>query len=114
MTRLGCGTNGAAVDFPLSPTPGGRAAKVVQYMAKVTVLGGTPKLGIRINHGPDGTVAATHTTIATATVPASNLYVFDSDASKILGEWIHPVLVVEGTATGDFMMVELFELRKPF
>lgn len=114
LTRLECGTNGAVFNIPLPPSPGGRSCKVVQYMAKVTSFGGTPTLGMVIAHGPDGAVSAPQITINPAGVPASHLYVFDSDATKILGEWLHPVLTVGGAATGDYLVVELFELRKPF
>lgn len=113
-TRVVCGTPGTALETALPPSPGGRACKVVQFMAKVSAFTGAPKLGMKINHGPDGVVNATHTLIGTVVVPGSNLFVFDSDASKILGEYIHPILLVDGAATGDSMVVELFELRKPF
>ena len=113
--RVVCGASGGDIEFPLPPSPGGRACKVVQYMAKISQFGGSgPKLGMKINHGPDGTVNATHTSIASAAVPVTNLYVFDSDGTKILGEFLHPILVVGGAATGDSLVVEVYEMRKPF
>jgi hypothetical protein len=113
--KLTAGTNGAQVEFPLQPRSGGRSCKVVQVMAKLVSSGGTaPTLGMKIDHGPDGFAHSNHTTIANTGIPASNLWVFDSDATKIIGEFIHLVPVAGGTATGDYVVVEFYEMPKPF
>ena len=86
----------------------------VGLMVKVlSASGTTPKVGFTIKHGPEAGVLITQTTMAAAVVPAENLFVFDC-GNGILGEWIQGIPVAEGTATGDAVLIEVYEMRKPF
>ncbi len=105
---------GAAAEVPLTPFQGGARNKVVQFMVAVRSANGAPTLGCKIDHGPDGIVHATHTTLANAALPTTNIYVFDSDSTKILGDWIHPILTVGGAVAGDAMTVDVYAVLKPF
>lgn len=114
--NLLCATGGGTTNYALAPRPGGRTCKTVQYMVKVLEYRGTaPTLGFIIAHGPDGSVSATHTSIAVAAVTGTTpiLFVFDCGAAP-LGEFLHPIVRVGGTATGDGVVVEVWETRKPF
>lgn len=111
-----CLTGGGTVNFPLAPRPNGRGCKTVQYMVKVLEYHGTaPTLGFIIAHGPDASVSATHTSIAVAAVSGTTplLFVFDCGSGP-LGEYLHPIVRVGGTATGDSVVIEVWETRKPF
>jgi hypothetical protein len=102
-------------DFALDPKAGGRMCKNVQVMVKVVQNSAGAKLGVRIEHGPDGTTwksLAASTTPAPA-VPSDKLLVLDS-GSGIVGEYIRVVVVGGGAAVTDWAVVEVFEMRKPF
>jgi hypothetical protein len=112
--RVDAGATGNDVEYPLDGAPGGRFCKVTQFMVKVLQKSnGNVKLGFKVRHGPDGQAYATHTSISSQTVPADDLMVFDG-AGAILGEWTRGVVVAGGTAPGDWMVIEVFEMRKPF
>ncbi len=113
-TRIDAGVNGADQEYALEARPGGRMVKSVMYMIRVIQkANANVKLGIKIKHGPDGQAFTNHTSTASATVNADDLMVFDGAAGTV-GEWIRPVVVAGGTATGDWMQVEVYEMRKPF
>ena len=114
VTGLRLTWNGTNFDVALPPTPGGARCKVVQIMVAIRAALGAPTLGCKIEHGPDGVVHAVHTTINNAALPATNLYVFDSNAGLVLGDYIHCILTVGGGANGDSMTVDVYETRKPF
>ena len=85
------------------------------YMVKVLDYTGSAKLGFTLSHGPDGSVATAHTTTATVALSgtAPLLKVFEA-GSAMLGEFLHPIVVVGGTAATDTVVVEVYETRKPF
>lgn len=110
------GSSGGGTDYTLPPSAGGSQCKTVQYMLKVvqTDDGVNCLLSVKLNHGPDGTVTKNHSTpiASTAAGTAPNLLVGDADTSKIIGEYLHPILNVVGA--GHWATVEVFEMRKPF
>ncbi|MFZ5482553.1 MAG: hypothetical protein ACOZNI_37670 [Myxococcota bacterium] len=110
------GNAGAQKTVALAPMSGGRRCKRMQVSFWVQSSGGTaPKLGIKVQCGPNGIVAKDHTTIAATVIPADNLYVWDiTDATAAIGEYIHITLLFEGTATGDWVMGRLYVMKKPF
>ncbi|MSQ01572.1 MAG: hypothetical protein EXR71_06725 [Myxococcales bacterium] len=65
-----------------------------------SVSGSAPKVGFKINHGPEATVLTTHTSIASVGVPTDNLFVFDASPAIIVGEYIQGVLVADGPDNG--------------
>ena len=95
--------------------------KVVNYQVKVVQSDGTDniRLSVELRHSPDGTVSALHSNPLSAANPGVLVPVLlsgDADSSKILGEFLHPVLKVKHASTGGavWAVVEVFELRKPF
>ena len=113
---ISCAVGGGTTNYPLTPRPGGRSTKTVQYMVKVVDFrGSAPTLGFIIAHGPDATVSVTHASVAVAAVSGTTpiLFVFDCGATP-LGEYLHPVVRVGGSATGDSVVIEVWETRKPF
>lgn len=111
--RIEAGTDGADAEYDLEPRGNGRMCKNVQLMAKVVKAGPNAKLGLKIKHGPDGVVFVTLASVASATVPAEMLVVLDS-GNGVVGEFVKSVLVAGGTATGDWTVVDVFEMRKPY
>ncbi len=112
--RLVSGTNGADVEMPLPPRPGARMCKQAQYTLNIVSSGGAaPKLGFKLRHGPDGVVSKEIVNVASVAIPADNVAMFDS-GSAMLCDVLHPVPVVGGSATGDWVGVEIYEMRKPF
>lgn len=113
-TRFDAGAAGADVEYALPHRAGGKSAKGVSVHVKIIAGSANAKVGFKIKHGPDGTVTAVHTSTASATISASpSLMVFDA-GSAMIGEYIHPTLVVGGTAGSDYVVVEVYEMRKPF
>lgn len=112
---LSAGVGGADKSHVLSPRPGAHRAKSVQHSVKVIDYIGSAKLGFTLGHSPDGTAYATHTTTATVALSGTPplLKVFDC-GSGILGDVLHPIVVVGGTAATDSVVVEVYETRKPF
>ncbi len=112
--KITSGTNGADVEFPLPPRRVGSRAKQAQYTLKVVSASGTaPKLGFKLRHGPDGVASKEISSVATAAPPADILLIVDS-GSMMLCEFIHPIPVAGGTATGDSVTIEVYEMVKPF
>lgn len=112
--RLDSGVNGADKDYPLPPRAGGRNVKSLMYMVKVIAGASNAKVGFRVAHSADGSVTATHTTVASATISTPPAMMTFDAGSAVLGEFIHPIPVVGGTATTDYVVVEIYEMRKPF
>ena len=108
------------VEYPLSPSRGGSSTKVVQYMVKViaTNAPGDTKVGIKLHHGPDGSVSVLHSTPISPTAPATipGVVAGDADSSTIIGEYLFPILTIQGPTGGPpvFAIVEVYEMRKPF
>jgi hypothetical protein len=121
--RLDSGTNGALKSYPLPPRGGGRMCKVVQYMVKVVQSSGsTARVTVRMDHGPDGNVFTTHSTPISAVDPTTGgtvalpaVVAGDATTSIIVGEFIQ---CVPGASSSDsnpsWVVVEIFEMRKPF
>lgn len=113
-TRFDAGVGGADVEYTLPPRSGGRSVKSVSHMVKI--IGGTTnaKVGFKLKHGPDGSVSTTHTSTASATITTPPSCMAFDGGSAAVSEHIHPVVLVGGTAATDFVVIEVFEMRKPF
>lgn len=108
------------VEYRLPPTPGGRMCRQVNYMAEV-IWASDPanaKVGLKLNHGPNGGVSTLHSTPITPVVPSAvpGVNSGDSDSTKMIGEWLHPVATIQGPSAGPAQRatVRFYELRKPF
>jgi hypothetical protein len=81
------------------------------------VSGANAKAGLTLNHGPDGKVTVLHSTPIAVAVPGAvpSLLSGDADSTKVLGEWLHPIVSAASTAaTAEWLIVEVYEMRKPF
>lgn len=112
------GGSDTEIGYPLTPSGGGRMCKSVQYMIKVIATSSptNSKLGLKLNHGPDGMVSAPHSSpiASTATGNAPSLLVGDADSSKIIGEYLHVIVTAFGVGGPSSAMIEVYEMRKPF
>jgi hypothetical protein len=114
------GAAGTWKEFALPALDGGQSAEFVTYFALIHAMSSTTnvQLELRLDCSPDGGTAKPHTTqvIAGATIPSRPLLRWgDGDHSKLLGEFLHPVIrvqTVDGAA--QFVVVELWELRHGF
>lgn len=97
--------------------------KGVNYQIKFVQKFGDTNLRVALElfHGPDGTVSVLHSVPITyaagdpgATMPA--LLSGDADQSKMVSEFLHPVIKIKANAGGALQaaMIEVFEMRKPF
>lgn len=115
LTRLDGGAT--AVEFRLQPTAGGRSCLAAMMQLKIhNRSSANVTVGIRLEHSPDGSVSDVHSTPrTTATLAFAPPCVVsgDSDASKMLGEYLHWVIIVGGGA-GEWIQFEAFEMRKAF
>lgn len=107
--------------YKLTPAGGGRFCKGVQYMVKVIAKSaGTARVTVRCDHGPDGEVFITHSTPINDVDPGSTVPGLVSGDTlgtpNMIGEVIEPVIGCRSTAaaTIDWMVVDLYELRKAF
>lgn len=115
----GPATGGQVTGFKLKPRAGGRSCKNVQYMIKIlAVSSNQAKVGLDLQHGPDGSVSVAHSTPITVTQLTganANLLVGDADSTKILGEYLHVVInCISFDANPCWATVEIYEMRKPF
>ena len=97
--RVECGAGGEDTEITLKPRPGGRAARGVNYMVLVTQKSSNAvEVGLKLNHGPNGINSLQHSIpIAQVAITTNTLLSGDSDATKILGEWLHPIILVGST-----------------
>lgn len=116
--RAECGANGEDQKIELAPEAGGHMVKVVNYMAVIKQKSSAAvEFGLDLDHGPDGRNHLTHSTpITQAAVGAGvTLRSGDSDSTKVIGEWLHPTALVGSTgATREWVVFDLYEMRKPF
>ena len=116
--RIDSQNNGAEQTIKLSPVAGGSLIKNVQYMCKVaSASGANVRITIELWHGPDGLASVLHSTPINAADPSSSgLLVGDCDTSKMIGEFLLPVIKIKDSAltTAQWAIVEIFEMRKPF
>ena len=114
----GPAVGGAATTYAQAPRSGGRSAKVAQYAVKVIAGSSNAKVGVILEHGPDGDVFITHSTPLTPTaIPGTlpGLLIGDADDTKILCEYLRPVLTcISADASVCWAMIEVYEMRKPF
>lgn len=116
--RVECGASGEDVAVELSPSAGGHLVRVINFMLVVKQKSSDAvELGMKLNHGPDGKNHITHSTpIGQAAVGAGiTLKSGDSDSTKVIGEWLHPIALVGSTgATREWVVFDAYEMRKPF
>jgi hypothetical protein len=115
----GPATGGQATSFKLKPRAAGRSCKTAQYMIKIVAVSSTmAKVGLDLQHGPDGAVSVAHSTpiaMTQLTGTNANLLVGDADTTKILGEYLHVVInCISNDASPCWASVEIYEMRKPF
>jgi hypothetical protein len=115
----GPATGGQETQYKLKARPGGRLCKGVNYMVKVIAVSSTQaKVGITLDHGPDGQVSRNHSIpIATTQLTGTNAALLsgDSDPAKMLGEYLHPIVTcISNDASPCWAVIEVYELRKPF
>ena len=115
----GPATGGMAATVSLGPTAGGRMCKGALYMLKILQVSSTQaKLGLALSHGPDGQVAVLHSTpIANTQLTGANAFLLagQSDLSLMLGEYLDPALTcISNDASVCWVLVEVYEMRKPF
>lgn len=118
--RLDSLASGAEASFRLKPQPGGRMVKNAHYSIKILFCNDVTntRISLDLEHGPDGTVSALHSTpISTASSAAAfpNLIAGDAGAG-VINEYLHIVLRIKhNTAAAPVAAtVEVYEMRKPF
>ncbi len=122
--RIDSESNGTVKIYRLKGRPVGRTTKVLQYMIKVYQASTDAEVGLDVNHGPDGEIyelLKADVVDPTPIVATPKLLVgaLGNAAvnNEVIGEWILPsVTVVKGSGGtgGQFAVVEVFEMRKPF
>lgn len=121
--RIDSTSAGGELAYLLPPRAGGHMVKGANYQVKfVQKIGDTNlRIQLELQHGPDGTIAVAHSIPIPyaggdpgATMPA--LLSGDADLTKIIGEYLHPILKIKANAGGALQaaVVEVFEMRKPF
>lgn len=112
------GAGGAAAEFPLPVSAGGRMVKGMGYLIKfLGNSGANARAGLRLDNGPDGTAWVTHSTpIAVAAIPAGGLSQGDTYAvTTMIQEVTRGVLLCQSNdANVQYFTAEIYEMRKPF
>src|ERR1041385_8492347 len=107
--RIDSTAGGGQKDYELMSSSGGREHKTANYMVKILGLSGAnAKVGLSLNHGPDGKVSVAHSTPIAVAVPSTAPSVMsgDADTTKVLGEYLHPVVSCASTgATAEWAIV---------
>lgn len=114
--RVECPAGGTGT-APLPPSSGGRFIKSVNYMVEILAASSTnAKLGLALNHGPNGQVSLLHSTPITATSLTAGILLLSGDASSgsVIGEYLHPIISVSGTGAAEWVLFNVYETRKPF
>ena len=120
--RIESGSTGASVAYRLEGKSGGRNAKVAQYAVKFIAVNDTTntRITLTLDHGPDGEVYDTHSTVLSSITPATppSVKIGQADITIILCEWLRPTISIQHSAGGGntvcWAVVEIYELRKPF
>lgn len=123
QARIDSQSTGGESTIPFPPRNGGRACKQVNYQVVVRLSDGSvnTRITLVLNHGPDGAVSTLHSTPISLVDPTTTLPSVmsgDSDATKMIGEWLHPILKIKHVnGAGNSLVwavVEVYELRKAF
>ena len=102
-------------EIELKRSNGGRMVKTAGYMLRI-VSSSDPaaRVGLKLYHGPDGIFKMLHSTPIPLAAPSDKLMGGDSAGGAMtLFEWLHPVLVGDNVA-GKWVMVDVYEILKPF
>lgn len=106
-------SNSPATEVALPPSSGGSRFKRVMYCIKrIDASASTDDLTLKIQHGPDGNLWATHTDYP-ALADIGDLMTFESDADAILGEYFRAVIKTDASA-GQWFVVDVFEVTNDF
>ena len=121
FTKIGSGilvSSGQTVTLP--GRAGGRNAKGVQIMVVVTSSSDTAattlKIGVSIEHGPDGEHYVEHTGNSTLIDVDEVPQVAKLDTNPnngMVGEWVRTVFTAT-TQSGKWARLDVYEMRKPF
>lgn len=114
--RVECAA-GATGSATLPVTSGGRLVKSLNYMIEILATSSTSaKIALTLNHGPTGQVSVLHSTpINTTTLSSGTLLLSgDANSSTVIGEYLHPIVTVSGTGNAEWVLFNLYEMRKPF
>jgi hypothetical protein len=102
----------------LTPRAGGRLAKSVSYHIEIIATSSDQtKLGLDLNHGPNGAVSRLHSSpIGLTQLTANNAMLLVGDAgSAVVGEYLHPILKCQSNDVNPcWAVVNVYEMRKPF
>jgi hypothetical protein len=112
---------GTQFEYELPPIAGFGQVKDVLFMAKIHKVKATAstQISIKLMHSPDGDrqVAKYHSTpIAASTVatePAMLDGFTDTDTNEPIGEYLHPLVVVQNANAGHWAVVSLYIVNKP-
>lgn len=114
--RVECAAGGSGV-AALPVTSGGRLVKSLNYMIEILATSTTSaKIALALYHGPNGQVSVLHSTPITTTTLATGVLLLSGDASSsaVIGEYLHPIVTVSGSGNAEWVLFNLYELRKPF
>jgi len=115
-------SNGNLKSYELPARQRGRMVKVVHYdVVVVQSTGDNVRLSFELKHGPDGVAKTAHSTLMSSVNPGTAypaLVSGDADATKILSEWLPPIVKIADSAapSGNTQRayVRVYEMRKPF
>lgn len=112
--------DGSATVHPIGIHPGGKAVKRIHYSIVVhQVSNANVRIGLRLDHGPDGKNNRTHSTPIDFADPGTPPVVLEgtvSDETTMINEHRHPCLLIKDTALAAAMwaVVSVYETVKPF
>lgn len=100
--------------------PGGSTVKVAQYMIKVLAASNNARVGLELEHEPDGEIYVLQSTVIAITGPAQIPGLLsgasgtpDTNPGAVLGEWLLPVVLIDTSdANPGWASIEVYEVRK--
>ena len=115
--RIEC-TAGNTTTVALPATPGGRFIKSLNYMIEILATSSTSaRISLTLNHGPTGQTSVQHTAVIPMTTLTAGTILLSGDASSssVIGEYLHPIVAVtSNVGAAEWVLFNLYEMRKPF